>query len=72
MSGNIMGFDCNGFLGTWPFRRFYHGGLDGLKRFMKKQTSRAVGSHIEQHFYNDPMEAEELLAEELKNTPYRR
>lgn len=72
MSGNIMGFDCNGFLGTWPFRRFYHGGLDGLKAVHEKAniTGGCVSS-LNSIFYNDPMEAEELLAEALKNTPYR-
>lgn len=72
MSGNIMGFDCNGFLGTWPFRRFYHGGLDGLKAVHEKANiTGGWVSSLNSIFYNDPMEAEELLAEELKNTPYR-
>ena len=25
-------FDCNGFIGEWPFRRFYHGGMEGLQK----------------------------------------
>ncbi len=72
MNGNRKGFDCNGFLGTWPFRRFYHGGLDGLLAVHEKaDITGGWVSSLNSIFYNDPMEAEGLLAEALKNTPYR-
>ncbi len=62
-------FDCNGFIGEWPFRRFYHGGMEGLQKVWEQAgiTAGAV-STLNSVFYNDPMEAEELLAETLKDT----
>lgn len=62
-------FDCNGFIGEWPFRRFYHGGMEGLQKVWEQAgiTAGAV-STLNSVFYNDPMEAEELLAETLKGT----
>lgn len=64
-------FDCNGFFGEWPFRRFYRGGIEGLRDIHQAAgiTGGAVSS-LNSVFYNDPMEAEELLAEALRGTPY--
>ena len=55
-------FDCNDFIGEWPFRRFYHGGMEGLQKVWEQAgiTAGAV-STLNSVFYNDPMEAEELL-----------
>lgn len=62
-------FDCNGLLGEWPFRRFYHGGMEGLRRVWDQAGIGAGAvSTLRSVFYNDPMEAEELLAEALKGT----
>ena len=49
-------FDCNGFIGEWPFRRFYHGGMEGLQKVWEQAgiTAGAV-STLNSVFYNDPM-----------------
>lgn len=67
-----MKFDFNCFVGNWPFFRVR---CNTLEKLMEKHRSCGIEggfvSALESIFYQDPYEAEVLLAEAVKGTPYR-
>lgn len=67
-----MKFDCNCFTGNWPFFKVR---CNTLEKLMEKHRSCGIEggfvSALESIFYQDPYEAEVLLAEAVKGTSYR-
>ena len=67
-----MRFDCNCFVGNWPFFRVR---CNTLEKLIEKHRScnfeGGFVSALESIFYQDPYEAEVLLAEAVKGTAYR-
>ena len=62
-----MIFDCNAFIGEWPFRRLAHNTGDGLLRLMDKRgVDKAAVSSLFALFYKDCAVANRRLAEEIK------
>jgi predicted TIM-barrel fold metal-dependent hydrolase len=62
-----MVFDCNAFLGEWPFRRLAYNTADGLLRLMDKGGVRkAAVSSLFALFYKDCAVANRHLQEELR------
>ncbi len=62
-----MIFDCNAFIGEWPFRRLSHNTADGLLQLMDKwNVDRAAVSSLHALFYKDCATANRRLAEEIK------
>ena len=62
-----MIFDCNAFIGEWPFRRLAHNTGEGLLRLMdKNRVDKAAVSSLFALFYKDCAVANRRLAEEIK------
>lgn len=62
--------DCNCFVGSWPFYRVRKSTFSDL-RFLHKQNGISGGfvSSLEAIFWNDPWEAETILAEAISHEP---
>jgi predicted TIM-barrel fold metal-dependent hydrolase len=64
-----MVIDCNTFIGHWPFRKLEHNTAEKLVALMDKSgIDKAMVSSINAIFYNDVMQGNMELAEEIK--PY--
>lgn len=65
-----MDVDC--YLGHWPFRKSYYTDINHLRRAHGDGgVTYGYVSSLQSIFWNDPMQAEEELAQSLKDTPYR-
>ena len=65
-------FDGNCFVGNWPFFRVRENTPEKLMQMHKKyQITSGFVSSLEAIFYQDPYEAEEQLAAQLRGTSYK-
>ena len=64
-------WDVNAFLGHWPFRKCRYTAWEHLRgEHEKNGISKGFVSSVQSVFWNDPMEAEEELAQALQGSGY--
>ena len=66
----MKGFDCNCYVGNWPFHKVRRNTIDAIRELHEKNDiGGACVSSLEAIFYHDPWEADEMLHEQLKDLP---
>ena len=68
----MTGFDCNCYVGGWPFHKVRHNTFAALRKLHEdNDIGSGFVSSTEAIFFNDPFEAEEELHKVLEGSPYQ-